>query len=322
MKKQLQQLQRQLQTGNNQPILLVGPRGTGRFSTLLALIKKVNNLNDREMKLVAKGQFPDAIILESEKDHFFSQNISEKTTSNGAKKKNSSAVKKKPKNKIVKEQVDQMMEQINLKNFQLKKKILIIKSADQLNSATANNLLKLLEEPNDNLLIFLLATNTKDLLETIYSRCRPIKFPLLSREKIISLLKKEFSLSKEQAEEIARFARGRIELARQFAREPEYLQTVKDLQEKFRQALRGGLLTSLQLTENITQSEHDTIWVLNEWIWYLKEFLEENIKNNQSSLVIKKVHKILEELLKLRNVLKTTSADKKIQLENFFLQIQ
>jgi hypothetical protein len=75
------------------------------------------------------------------------------------------------------------------------------------------------------------------------------------------------------------------------------------------------------LVDKIIASEDDLLWILNEWIWYLKDFLEQNIQKNNDRLILKRIYVILNQLLKTRGLIKTTNVNKKIQLENFFVQI-
>ncbi len=56
-------------------------------------------------------------------------------------------------------------------------RIIVIQPAEAMNQATANALLKVLEEPTDSTLFILITNNKKRLLPTILSRCQTINFP-------------------------------------------------------------------------------------------------------------------------------------------------
>tara|TARA_B100000686_G_scaffold54889_1_gene59146 strand:+ start:2461 stop:3576 length:1116 start_codon:yes stop_codon:yes gene_type:complete len=60
------------------------------------------------------------------------------------------------------------------------KRIAIIDCLDNLNLYGCNALLKILEEPPNNCLIFLISNNKSNVLDTIRSRCRVLKFKNLS----------------------------------------------------------------------------------------------------------------------------------------------
>ena len=59
-------------------------------------------------------------------------------------------------------------------------RVAIVDAADDLNTAAANALLKILEEPPDNVAIFLIANQPGRLLPTIRSRCRTLALSTLS----------------------------------------------------------------------------------------------------------------------------------------------
>lgn len=63
--------------------------------------------------------------------------------------------------------------------FIASKKVAIINNADNLNVNSSNALLKTLEEPSENTIIILIASNAK-LLPTIISRCQVLKFNTFS----------------------------------------------------------------------------------------------------------------------------------------------
>lgn len=52
------------------------------------------------------------------------------------------------------------------------KRIYIIKEADKMNEASSNTILKFLEEPEDNIIAFLVTNNRYRVLDTIISRCQ------------------------------------------------------------------------------------------------------------------------------------------------------
>ena len=59
-------------------------------------------------------------------------------------------------------------------------RIALIDSLDNLNKHGSNSLLKILEEPPQNCLIFLISNNKSNVLDTIRSRCRVLKFSTLN----------------------------------------------------------------------------------------------------------------------------------------------
>ena len=73
---------------------------------------------------------------------------------------------------IKKKQMLDLQEEFNNKSLLDNKRIYIIKEADKLNVASANTILKFLEEPEDDIVAILLASNRYAVIETILSRCQ------------------------------------------------------------------------------------------------------------------------------------------------------
>lgn len=71
-------------------------------------------------------------------------------------------------------------------------RIVIIDSADEMNRASANALLKMLEEPPKNSLLILLAHAPGKLLPTIKSRCRQMRLKPLGSEHVNHILTQQF----------------------------------------------------------------------------------------------------------------------------------
>ena len=74
-------------------------------------------------------------------------------------------------NNIKKEQVLDLKKRFSFKPIYTQNNIYIIKNADKLNGASANTMLKFIEEPGDNILGFLITTNLNNVIPTIKSRC-------------------------------------------------------------------------------------------------------------------------------------------------------
>ncbi len=103
---------------------------------------------------------------------------------------------------------------VHLKPFQGDRKIAILDDADYLNEEGANCLLKTLEEPPANAIIFLIGTNEQRQLPTIRSRCRIIRLQPPAGEEARQLLAAHgIECSAEQADEALRFCGGDVQAA-------------------------------------------------------------------------------------------------------------
>ena len=82
-------------------------------------------------------------------------------------------------------EISQIREMINYANksaFNNKERIVLIDNAENLNLSSSNALLKIIEEPNDNIFFILIFDNNKKIIETINSRCIKFNFFLTFNE--------------------------------------------------------------------------------------------------------------------------------------------
>ena len=75
---------------------------------------------------------------------------------------------------IKKSQIEEMMNKFSTKPIYSKYNNYVIINADKMNESSSNSLLKFLEEPEDNIIGFLLVNNKENVLPTIKSRCEII----------------------------------------------------------------------------------------------------------------------------------------------------
>lgn len=88
------------------------------------------------------------------------------------------------------------------------RRVAIIDAADDLNINAANALLKVLEEPPEHGVLFLVTHAPGRLLGTIRSRCRRLAFPVWSETALEGLLTARTDLDPDEAARVARMAGG------------------------------------------------------------------------------------------------------------------
>ncbi len=102
-----------------------------------------------------------------------------------------------PKRVLRVEQMRQIEKEANFRPFEGKARVFLIDEADKLNDASANALLKVLEEPPQTSHLILITGRPAMLLPTILSRCQMIRFaPLTPAEIETHLVQKERADSK------------------------------------------------------------------------------------------------------------------------------
>ena len=81
-------------------------------------------------------------------------------------------------------QIREMYNFVNKSSFNNREKIILIDNAEYLNLNSSNALLKIVEEPNENVFFILIYDNSKKMLSTLKSRCIKFNFFLESEKSI------------------------------------------------------------------------------------------------------------------------------------------
>lgn len=87
---------------------------------------------------------------------------------------------------------------------------MIIWLPEKMNGSAANKLLKILEEPPEKTLFFLVCDSIEYILPTIISRTQIIKIPHLQNEEVMTYIKKAYGTTEDNAKSIANLADGNI----------------------------------------------------------------------------------------------------------------
>lgn len=106
------------------------------------------------------------------------------------------------------DEAEEIVKKLILKSYEGGYKVMIIWMAEKLNTAAANKLLKLIEEPPKNTLFLLIAENEEQIIKTILSRCQVLHFRALSENNIKEALIKNEHIDQNLAANIAHQSHG------------------------------------------------------------------------------------------------------------------
>jgi DNA polymerase-3 subunit delta' len=106
------------------------------------------------------------------------------------------------------DEAKQMLKTLSLKAYEGGHKIMIIWMADRMNTACANKILKLVEEPPQKTVLLLLTEHEEHILGTIQSRCQKLQFPLLPENVISSQLIEDKGVEGKKAKKISSLSNG------------------------------------------------------------------------------------------------------------------
>lgn len=190
-------------------LIFAGPIGVGKRTTadkLTALflcpkpIGMMNCCNCQACTLVLAGTHPDISISRRQDIRLYKDSVARDMTID-----------------VIRRQV---VEPASLKPALGHGKVFIIEEADRMNDNAQNALLKTLEEPQGTrTLIILLATSEEELLSTVRSRSRTIRFGPLSQHQTLDLLADQPATAKPPPppallQDAARLSEGSVGLAR------------------------------------------------------------------------------------------------------------
>ena len=128
-----------------------------------------------------------------------------------------------------------ILRKLHLKSFESQFKIVIQWMPEKMRTEAANKLLKIIEEPPDKTIFFLVTENRDQLLSTILSRTQLVKIRQLSDTDIQQALITRMQLPEQQSRAIAHLSDGNYHLALQLtSQEP----SEKNFEEEFIQWMR------------------------------------------------------------------------------------
>jgi DNA polymerase III subunit delta' len=107
-------------------------------------------------------------------------------------------------------EASEIIRKLSLKSFESDFKIMIIWLPEKMHQATANKLLKMIEEPPEKTLFLLVSEEPDKILPTIISRCQLIKIPSFSIDEIRGYLRSTYGTTELKSTDIARVANGNI----------------------------------------------------------------------------------------------------------------
>jgi DNA polymerase III subunit delta' len=166
------------------------------------------------------------------------------------------------------QQIREIEKQLNFRSFSGRKKIAVLDPATLMNLSAQNALLKTLEEPPQDSLLLLVATNTGGLLPTLRSRCLRLSFGCLQCEQVANYLASKKGLKREEADFLAAMAMGSLGTALKIDGE--------ELQEKRRgwiellSSLKAGDYRAATATAEALAKDRDESLKFLEWAgsWY------------------------------------------------------
>lgn len=233
-------------------------------------------------------------------------------------------------NSIKNKQIEEFQHELQLKPYESKKKIFIIKHANGMTTSAQNRLLKTLEEPPEYALIILLSTNVNSFLPTIKSRCQILKFKVVNADCLVKVLVDRYNAPEEEAVILATFSHGIIGNALELMESQEFKQDREEIIRIIEQIFDNDKFTTLQSAEffiNKKDKINDYLDIIQLWfrdLLILKETNSEHLLINidkKNTLQRHLNHIAYEKVSNIIDIIEKTKKDIKANV-NFQLAIE
>ncbi len=109
-----------------------------------------------------------------------------------------------------------IIKKLSLKTFEGEYKVMIIWQPERMNPASANKLLKILEEPPKKTLFILVSLQPGMILPTLLSRVQTIRIPPIDNQSLFQKLKADFEMPEEELKNITNISTGSFSKALDF----------------------------------------------------------------------------------------------------------
>jgi DNA polymerase III subunit delta' len=170
------------------------------------------------------------------------------------------------------DQVRVLQRQLRFRPLEGGRRACVIDSADRLNEAAANALLKTLEEPPAETHLFLITSRPHYLLPTILSRCQWVKFKPLARDHVARILRTVSSFTEEQAFFYASLSGGSASQALSLGDRLDFQKRLGWL-KAFGDLFQKSVLEIFEICEQITKEEEDPQDLLELWKVWVRDLL-------------------------------------------------
>jgi DNA polymerase-3 subunit delta' len=148
-----------------------------------------------------------------------------------------------------------IIKKLSLRSYEGGYKVMIIWMADQMNVATANKLLKILEEPPKNTVFILCAESQESMLATILSRCQIVNIPRISIVDLSLYFRENKQMNSNQADSVASRVEGDFLEALEYMGDHQEQDANRDqFIQLMRVCYRKNVLEMMQWSEDIATS--------------------------------------------------------------------
>jgi DNA polymerase-3 subunit delta' len=172
-------------------------------------------------------------------------------------------------------EASEIIKKLSLKTFESDYKIMIIWLPEKMHQATANKLLKMIEEPPEKTLFLLVSEEPDKVIPTILSRCQLVKVPSFNSSDIEKYLTDRFSIAPDKASDISRVSNGNITRAIELCEnEDSSLANLERFKSLMRFAWKRDIVSIINWAEEISTTGREA---QKNFISFSMRLLRENL---------------------------------------------
>lgn len=172
--------------------------------------------------------------------------------------------------------------ELALRPMSATRRIAIIDDAETMNEASANSLLKTLEEPPPGVIMFLITPETELILPTIRSRCQMVRFAPLAASDVADLLLEMGDVANaDRARGISAYSSGSLTTARQLL-DPGLLQFKQTIENSLNRSPVESLASVKAIQGVFDEMGGDTAQQREQMRW-VNQFCVESLRRALSS---------------------------------------
>ena len=172
-------------------------------------------------------------------------------------------------------EASEIIKKLSLKTFESDYKIMIIWLPEKMHQATANKLLKMIEEPPEKTLFLLVSEEPDKVIPTILSRCQLVKVPSFNSSDIEKYLIDRFNIAPDKASDISRVSNGNITRAIELCEnEDSSLANLERFKSLMRFAWKRDIVSIINWSEEISTTGREA---QKNFISFSMRLLRENL---------------------------------------------
>ncbi len=172
-------------------------------------------------------------------------------------------------------EASEIIKKLSLKTFESDFKIMIIWLPEKMHQATANKLLKMIEEPPEKTLFLLVSQEPDKVIPTILSRCQLVKIPSFDSSDIEKYLTDRFNIPPDKAGDISYVSNGNIARAIDLCENEDLaLANLDRFKSLMRFAWKRDIISIINWSEEISATGREA---QKDFIFFSIRLLRENL---------------------------------------------